>query len=58
LINVGKRMEMAKQSYDEAMKKVSTGPGNIVRRVSKIKELGAKTSKTLPESLINRSIEE
>jgi len=58
LINVGKRMEMAKQSYDEAMKKVSTGPGNIVRRVSKIKELGAKTSKALPESLINRSIEE
>ena len=58
LINVGKRMGMAKESYDEAMKKISTGPGNIVRRVNKIKELGAKTSKSLPESLINRSIEE
>jgi len=58
LINVGKRMESAKQSYDEAMKKVSTGPGNIVRKVSRIKELGAKTSKSLPESLINRSLEE
>ncbi|HWY97871.1 MAG TPA: DNA recombination protein RmuC [Bacteroidia bacterium] len=58
LILVGKRMESAKQSYDEAMKKASTGPGNIVRRVEKIKELGAKTTKTLPNSLISRSADE
>ncbi|MGP8215803.1 MAG: DNA recombination protein RmuC [Bacteroidia bacterium] len=58
LITVGKRMESAKQSYDEAMKKASTGPGNIVRRVQNIKELGAKTTKSLPDSLISRSIEE
>ena len=58
LILVGKRMASAKESYDEAMKKASTGPGNIIRRVEKIKELGAKTTKTLPDSLISRSIEE
>jgi DNA recombination protein RmuC len=58
LILVGKRMESAKQSYDEAMKKASTGPGNIVRRVEKIRELGAKTTKTLPDSLISRSADE
>jgi len=58
LILVGKRMASAKESYDEAMKKASTGPGNIIRRVEKIKELGAKTTKTLPDSLLSRSIEE
>ncbi len=58
LIQVGKRLGSAKESYDEAMKKASTGPGNIIRRVEKIKELGAKTTKTLPDSLLSRSIEE
>lgn len=58
LILVGQRMESAKKSYDEAMKKASSGPGNIVKRIQNIKELGAKTSKTLPEPLVNRANEE
>jgi len=58
LILVGQRMESAKKSYDEAMKKASSGPGNIVKRIQNIKDLGAKTTKALPDSLVSRSLEE
>ncbi len=58
LIAVGKKMNDAKGSYDEAMKKLSTGKGNLVRRAETIKELGAKTTKDIPGALIERANEE
>lgn len=58
LIAVGKKMNDAKVSYDEAMKKLSSGKGNLVRRAETIKELGAKTTKDLPSALIERANEE
>jgi len=58
LINMGKKMDAAKESYNEAMKKVSDGPGNIVRRIENIKKLGAKATKSLPPNLISRAGEE
>jgi DNA recombination protein RmuC len=57
LIDVGSRMEQAKKSYVGAMNKLSEGSGNLVKRAEKIKDLGAKTSKTLPQSILNRAIE-
>ena len=56
LINVGKRLKSAKDSYDGAMNKLSTGKDNLVRKTENIKALGAKTSKCLPDSLIQRAI--
>jgi len=38
-------------SYDQAMNKLSTGTGNLVSRTEKLKQLGAKTSKSLPRDL-------
>lgn len=61
LIDVGKKMNAAKISYEEAMKKASSGPGNIVRRMENIKKLGAKTSKSLENisaELVNKAQEE
>lgn len=61
LLDVGKKMNSAKLSYEEAMKKASSGPGNIVRRIENIKKLGAKTTKSLDSlspDLINRAREE
>ncbi|HXB13820.1 MAG TPA: DNA recombination protein RmuC [Bacteroidia bacterium] len=61
LINVGKKMEAARDSYQEAMKKVSSGPGNIVKRIENIKKLGAKAGKslsTISVDLLNRAQEE
>ena len=61
LIDVGKKMNSAKLSYDEAMKKASSGPGNIVKRIENIKKLGAKTTKSLDNistDLVNKAQEE
>lgn len=55
LVKVGKKMDDAKGDYVEAMKKLYEGSGNLVRRAEKMKDLGAKTSKQLPQSLIDRA---
>ena len=55
---VGDRMDQAKKSYVGAMKKLTDGSGNLVRRVEKIKELGAKTSKSIPQNIVERAKEE
>lgn len=55
LVKVGKKMDDAKEDYKEAMKKLYEGTGNLVRRAEKMKELGAKTSKQLPQALIDRA---
>jgi len=54
LIDVGNRMDQAKSSYEGAMKKLTDGTGNLVNRAEKIKKLGAKTSKSLPQNIIDR----
>jgi len=61
LLDVGKKMNAAKISYEEAMKKASSGPGNIVKRIENIKKLGAKTAKSLDNistELVNKAQEE
>ncbi len=61
LIDVGKKMNLAKVSYEEAMKKASSGPGNIIKRIENIKKLGAKATKSLDSisvDLVNKAQEE
>jgi len=55
---VGKQLNAAQDSYEEAVKKLSTGPGNLVRQVEMLKALGAKTNKSIHEKLLQRSLEE
>jgi len=55
LISVGKKIDDAKGSYTDAMKKLHEGSGNLVSRTEKIKALGAKASKSLPQSLLDRA---
>lgn len=55
LINVGNKIDVAKGSYTDAMKKLHEGSGNLVSRTEKIKKLGAKTSKSLPQALLDRT---
>ena len=57
LKNVGKKMEDAKESYVDAMKKLYDGSGNLVKRAEKMRELGAKTTKQLPQNIIDRASE-
>jgi DNA recombination protein RmuC len=58
LVDVGSRMDQAKKSYVAAMNKLSDGSGNLVNRAEKIKKLGAKTSKSLPQSILDRALED
>lgn len=44
-------IDRADKAYDEALKKLKDGKGNVVRTAEKIKELGAKTNnKSLPDA--------
>lgn len=58
LEDLGKKIKSTGDSYDDAMKKLSLGSGNILKRTENLKKLGAKASKTLPPHLIDDSIEE
>jgi len=55
LIAVGNKIDSSKESYVNAMKKLHEGSGNLVSRVERIKKLGAKTTKSLPQSLLDKS---
>jgi DNA recombination protein RmuC len=57
LLKVGRKIEDAKGSYVDAMKKLSEGSGNLVGRAEKMRELGAKVSKLLPPNLVERTKE-
>jgi DNA recombination protein RmuC len=55
LIEVGKKLEMTKKSYDETMNKLHKGSGNLVKRAENIRNLGIKTTKSLSQSLLDRA---
>src|SRR5688572_225040 len=50
LITLGRHLDTSKKMYEESMKKLSIGSGNLVRRVEDLKKLGAKTSKNMDSS--------
>lgn len=54
LIEIGNKIKSTQRSYEDAMKKIYSGSGNLMKRAEDIKKLGAKTTKTLPQNLIDR----
>jgi len=58
LLKIGKQINASQESYRGAMNKLSEGKGNLITRVEKLKELGAKTKKSIPSKLLERSREE
>ena len=54
LEKIGSQIDATKRVYDEAHKKLSTGSGNIIGKVEKLKEMGAKASKEIPRSLTDK----
>lgn len=57
LTGVGKKIDAAKNDYSAAMNKLVEGRGNLITSVEKIKKLGAKAKKALPEAIIKRADE-
>jgi DNA recombination protein RmuC len=55
LISIGKGLISVKDNYDKAMNKLTDGRGNLINRAEKIKQLGAKASKSLPPNILNRA---
>ena len=55
LTNVGKKMDDAKNEYKNAMSKLFEGKGNLIVSVEKLKKMGAKSKKSLPQNIIERA---
>ena len=55
LIKVGKSLKSSKDSYEDAMNKLTEGRGNIIKKIENLKDLGAKTKKSLPQNIIDRA---
>lgn len=55
LEKVGRNLDQAKNVYNEAYKQLHTGNDNLVIQTQKLKSLGIKNKKDLPQSLIDNS---
>ncbi|MBT8284093.1 MAG: DNA recombination protein RmuC [Flavobacteriaceae bacterium] len=58
LTKVGKKMDEAKNEYRGAMNKLVEGRGNIITSIQKLKKMGAKAKKSLPDSILKRAEED
>lgn len=58
LMNIGKRIDDSKKEYSNAMNKLFDGRGNLINSVEKLKKMGAKAKKAIPENIIDRAIED
>ena len=52
------RLGKVSESFDMAMKRLSSGKGNLVKRVVEIRELGAKVKRELPSDITDGAHEE
>lgn len=52
LEKIGKNLDQAQNAYNDAYKQLSTGNDNLVLQTQKLKDLGVKAKKNLPQSLI------
>lgn len=55
LIKVGKRIDDSRNDYQSAMNKLTDGKGNLISSVERLKKMGAKAKKQLPENLLNKA---
>ena len=58
LVKIGKKMDEAKVEYQGAMNKLVDGKGNLINSVEKLKKMGAKAKKALPENILTRAEKE
>ncbi len=49
---VGKSIDTAKESYDMALNRMSTGKGNVIARMEEFKDMGVKPSKNISQNLL------
>jgi DNA recombination protein RmuC len=54
LQGLGKQLGLTQRAFELTEKRLSEGNGNLIRRVNRLREMGAKTSKLLPRELIDQ----
>jgi DNA recombination protein RmuC len=52
---IGVQIDNLHRTYEGAMGKLSTGKGNLIRQANSLVELGAKTRKSLPRTLLSNA---
>ncbi|PIQ08706.1 MAG: DNA recombination protein RmuC [Ignavibacteriales bacterium CG18_big_fil_WC_8_21_14_2_50_31_20] len=57
LLDIGANLDKAKNSFETALSRLSTGKGNLVSQVQKIKSLGIKSKKEISEAIIDETDE-
>ena len=57
MIKVGNQMQTTTKTYENAMKQLSQGKGNLVRRAEQLRQLGLKNSKSTNPSLVDRALQ-
>ena len=55
LTGIGRKLDSAKSDYSAAMNKLVEGRGNLISSVQKLKKMGAKAKKELPEAILKRA---
>lgn len=58
LEDVGKKLDAARGSYDDAYSKLKSGKGNLVRQAERIRKLGVKPAKALPQQLADSATDD
>jgi len=56
LIDVGDHIGRSQKSYDEAMKQLKDGSGNLIGQAEKLRKLGVQGKKVLPGTIINDAL--
>src|SRR5665647_669600 len=49
---IGKKISEANNTYETALKQLSTGRGNVISRIEELKKMGANASKQLPDKVL------
>ncbi len=55
LVNVGTHIERTQKSYDDAMKQLKSGSGNLVGQAQKLKELKVGAKKEIPQTILDET---
>ncbi len=55
LDNIGKSLDKARETWEQASDRLRRGRGNLLSRVDGLKELGAKAKKALPDNWVEES---
>ncbi|MDQ1167257.1 DNA recombination protein RmuC [Flavobacterium sp. SORGH_AS_0622] len=56
LVRIGNKIKDTKTEYENAMNKLVDGKGNLITSVERLKKMGAKAKKSLPENIIARAL--